>query len=243
MSSWYAKRPIAHRGLHDSTILENSYEAFENALVADFPIECDVHLTRDNELVIHHDSDTSRLASTDKVIEKSTYRELKALNLKGSDYPIMHLKELLEQCKSKVPLLIELKATQQVRRMAQAIEKTVGSYEGEYALQSFDPFILAGLRLSMPGITLGLLSGTFDDYPLPKYQRTILKDLLLVPIIKPDFIAVEWVRGDERKLLELRKTYPLIAWTVDENSDLAFCRKYFDNIIFENLSNEQLELK
>ncbi|MDX4073232.1 glycerophosphodiester phosphodiesterase family protein, partial [Brucella sp. NBRC 113783] len=61
---WLAKRPVAHRGLHDlnKTRWENTLAAFEAAAKAGFAIECDVHLTKDGGVVVFHDDDLQRLA-------------------------------------------------------------------------------------------------------------------------------------------------------------------------------------
>ena len=39
---------IAHRGLHNKSIPENSIEAFKNAIKYNYIIELDVHLLKDN---------------------------------------------------------------------------------------------------------------------------------------------------------------------------------------------------
>lgn len=231
---WYLKRPIAHRGLHSlDSVDENSFEAFSHAMELGYPIECDVQLTADDELVVHHDANTYRMTGYDYEIGHASSDTITAMKTHRSDYSIMRLDELLEQCQGKVPLLIELKATKEVKRLAHATRKTLKHYQGEYALQSFDPFVLTGLRMMMPGQTLGLLSGSFSDYELPKYQELVLKKFLSLPFIKPDFIALELCRGQEKLVKWLRKRYPLLGWTVDDKADLEYCRKSFDNIIFE----------
>ena len=48
---------IAHRGRHDK-YFENTLKAFETAARGDyFGIETDIHLTKDNYWVVHHDPD------------------------------------------------------------------------------------------------------------------------------------------------------------------------------------------
>ena len=47
----FLDRPIAHRGLHDKKlIIENSLEAFENAMKHNLAIECDIVLSKDKKL-------------------------------------------------------------------------------------------------------------------------------------------------------------------------------------------------
>ena len=46
---------IAHRGYHNATDTENGLRAFQNALDHNLAIEFDVHLTKDNKLLVCHD--------------------------------------------------------------------------------------------------------------------------------------------------------------------------------------------
>ena len=68
---------ICHRGLHNSNDSENGIKAFKNALNAKMAIELDVHLTKDNELVVFHDSSTLRMTSKEGLIEDLTLEEIK----------------------------------------------------------------------------------------------------------------------------------------------------------------------
>ena len=51
---------IAHRGIFNNlNIPENSIKSFKKALRLGYPIELDVHLTKDNILVVFHDHNLS----------------------------------------------------------------------------------------------------------------------------------------------------------------------------------------
>ena len=53
---WLTQKVITHRGLHDNKIYpENSLGAFEQAIEHGYGIEFDVYLTKDDELIVHHD--------------------------------------------------------------------------------------------------------------------------------------------------------------------------------------------
>lgn len=59
---------IAHRG-YSAISPENSFLAFELAYQFCFSaVELDVHLTKDQQLVIIHDANTKRTSGLDKVI-------------------------------------------------------------------------------------------------------------------------------------------------------------------------------
>ena len=51
---------IAHRGMH-SNCPENSLMAFQKAVQKGYPIELDVQLTKDNEVIVFHDSTLKRM--------------------------------------------------------------------------------------------------------------------------------------------------------------------------------------
>ena len=73
---------IAHRGIHNNlNIPENSIKAFKRALDKNIPIEIDIHLTKDNKLVVFHDKNLFRMTGVNKLIRKCNYNELKELRL------------------------------------------------------------------------------------------------------------------------------------------------------------------
>ena len=68
---------IAHRGYHNEKFTENGMKAFENAIKHNLPIELDIHLTLDNELVVCHDEDLKRTTGKEGIIERLTLKEIK----------------------------------------------------------------------------------------------------------------------------------------------------------------------
>ena len=47
--------PIAHRGLHNDLIPENTIHAIDSAFKNNFNCEIDVRLTKDNKVIVFHD--------------------------------------------------------------------------------------------------------------------------------------------------------------------------------------------
>src|SRR3954447_1104654 len=71
---------VAHRG-ESADAPENTMAAFRLAWERkDDAIELDVHLTRDEVLLVSHDADTARTTGIAKVIKDSTMEELRALD-------------------------------------------------------------------------------------------------------------------------------------------------------------------
>lgn len=95
---------IAHRGLYDDNIKENTIEAFDNAFNNGYEgIEFDVRLTKDKIPVILHDSFLSRVFGVKGLLKNYTYRELLD---KKIDIP--KLEDVIKRYNNKV-MIIELK--------------------------------------------------------------------------------------------------------------------------------------
>lgn len=64
---------IAHRGIHNKNIVENSYESIKNALVSNdyMGVEFDIRVTKDNEFIVFHDG-----VYNNKLIKNTLYKEL-----------------------------------------------------------------------------------------------------------------------------------------------------------------------
>ena len=87
---------LAHRG-YSGISPENTQLAFEMAHQFAFDgVELDVHLTKDEHLVIIHDETTLRTAGTKKEIETSTLAQLKAVS-----YTHLTLPTTGHECRSR----------------------------------------------------------------------------------------------------------------------------------------------
>ena len=99
----------AHRGLHGNGIPENSMAAFRAALDHGYGIEFDLHLLKDGNLAVIHDSLLKRTTGCDGRIEDLTTEDLKNYHLEGTDETIPTFQELLDLYDGKAPLIVELK--------------------------------------------------------------------------------------------------------------------------------------
>lgn len=89
---------LAHRG-YSEKYPENTMIAFVEAIEGNFDgIETDVHLTKDNRLVLIHDEKINRTSNGKGYVKDLTYDELCKYNFN------YHFKEY----KEKIPLLEEL---------------------------------------------------------------------------------------------------------------------------------------
>lgn len=101
---------IAHRGLKNKNIKENTLEAFINAQKNNYGIELDIRKTKDNKIVVLHDVLINRTSNGKGLVKNLKYKELKKYNFGTKKYPakIPLLKEVLENIKNS-KIIIELK--------------------------------------------------------------------------------------------------------------------------------------
>ena len=236
--SWIIETPIAHRGLDNGSIPENSMAAFRNAIEKGYTIELDVQFTKDKELIVFHDDDLSRLTNDNRKVKDVNYQELKNLKLENTDEKMPTLKEVVEMVDNQVPLIIEIKDGEDIIGLSEKTYNIMKNYKGRYAIQSFNPFILEWFKNNASEVIRGQLSGTFreDAESLKFYEKFVLKNLLLNFKSKPNFIAYELdgVNNLSVKLLKGRN-YPIISWTIENEEDMKKAYESTDNIIFDNI--------
>lgn len=233
----FMDRPIAHRGLHSDTVCENSMEAFRLAVEKGYPIEIDVHLTKDGELAVIHDSLLSRLTGKSGIVESLTSDELKAYRLKdGQHIPMLH--EVLELINGRVPLLIELKFRRRFNeRLCEVLLLKLANYpfKDMVAMQSFHPKIVRWLKAHTKDYSVGYLC----SYNLVKTHRFInyvLSTLKLFGYMHADFISYDVTYLPNKYVARKRKHgIQVLAWTVNTPTKINTAAGFADNIIFESL--------
>lgn len=232
--SWLVEQPIAHRGLHNASIPENSLAAFQKAIEAGYAIEFDVQIIADGTIVVFHDNNLSRLTSNDGYLNILTKEDLKYLSLLDSDEKIPTLEEALDFINGRTPILIEIKNDGKVGDLEKGVLEKLQNYEGEFAIQSFNPYVLEYFYKHSPEIPRGQLSSYFRDVKLAFVKKFALKRMLLnKKVSHPDFISYESKRLPNRFTRKYKKL-PLLAWTVTSQKEYLKVIKHCDNIIFED---------
>lgn len=216
------KWKYAHRGLHNDTRPENSMAAFRDALEGGYGIELDVHLLKDGNLAVIHDSSLKRTAGADVMIEDLETADLSRFRLGGSEETIPEFRQVLELFDGKAPLIVELKpAGDNFAALTEATCKMLDSYNGPYCLESFDPRCILWLKQNRPELIRGQLSGNyfrFGSKKLPWILKVILTCQLETFLVKPDFVAY---RYEDRKTLGnflVRKLWGVqgVTWTLQD---------------------------
>lgn len=231
---WLFTRPIAHRGLWGGNIIENSLTAYKNAAENGYPIEIDLFVTTDGEIVCFHDDTLSRMTGASGKITDKSLAELKALSLAKTNEKIPTLKEVLSTVNGKVPLLIEIKDQPNDAATNLAVQ-ILKDYGGEFAVQSFNPFYIKRVKTLAPDFVCGIL-GTHKK-ERGRITNFVLKHLCFNFMIKPDFISYhkEGLKFVKRKA----KKTPVIAWTVVSEKERLALPPFVKNIIFENFVPEK----
>lgn len=244
---WLLKKPIAHRGLHNDTLPENSMGAFQNAIEHGFPIELDVRLTDDNVVVVFHDDKLGRMTGKDGYISKISSDSLnsyKLLNAEGkpTEYSIPTFEEVLNFINGQVPLLIEIKNYSSVGLLEKKTAAILSGYTGQFAVQSFNPYSIKYFKENMPDVPRGILSCFFTKEIIKNaVKRHVLKTLKLNKIAKPDFISYYADNLPNRYVTKSK--LPVLAWTVRSNEMIHRLNGVANNIIFEKfIPDENIEL-
>lgn len=199
--SYRAKKTVwlrdhfAHRGLFalDQSVPENSLAAFDAAIAKGVGIELDVQASADLELYVFHDDDLKRMCGVEGLLEEKPSEALNALRLMTTDQPIPHFSEVLNRVNGQVPLLIEIKTTTRRYETVSAVLSLLKTYDGPYAVCSFDPLILLQLKTLDPYILRGLnMEASLRKPHFDLKTRVVLEYALMNFLIRPDYLSVDY---------------------------------------------------
>lgn len=214
-----AKWSYAHRGLHGEGRPENSMAAFRAALEGGYGIELDIHLMKDGNLAVIHDSLLKRTTGAEGRIEDLTTEELGNYKLEGTGEVIPTFREVLELYAGKAPLIIELKPVDNNHAaLAEAACRAMEGYEGAWCMESFDPRCVAWLKKNRPEVIRGQLTENFvkNKGNLPLYLKFLLTHDLLNCMSLPDFIAYKYADRKDTVSNSLCRAMGIrgVSWTL-----------------------------
>ena len=186
---------FAHRGLHNANRPENSMSAFSAALQAGYGIELDIHLMKDGNLAVMHDSSLLRTAGEDVCLEDLTLEQLDNFRLLDSGEKIPLFSDVLALFDGKAPLIVELKCVNgNHKELCQKTMAMLDGYHGTYCMESFDPRAIAWLRSNRPDVCRGQLSENWMGKKLavPGVIKWALTYHISNLYTRPDFIAYKF---------------------------------------------------
>ena len=239
MLTWLTEKPIAHRGYHNSEIVENTLEAFENAIKHNYNIELDLQLSKDGQIVIMHDLNLKRLTGIDKNVRDLTYDELAKIELGKNHQHIPLFKDVLSLVDGKINIVVELKNINHKLNNI-LVDKTlemIKDYKGVYVLQSFNPFIVQRIRKLRPDLPRGQLVGDYKGIPFP--MNYLMKHMYTNIFSKPQF-SDRGIKIDVKQINKYLGKIPVISYTAkSEEEYIKYLNKY-DNVIFEGFEPDKI---
>jgi len=195
---------VAHRGA-SAYEPENTLRSFKKALAfRPFAIECDVRATKDDKLVVIHDSRIDRTTNGKGFVRDFMFRELRKFDA-GKGEKIPSLQEVLSFIKNKKPMLIiEMKEPGTEKAIVELVKKNklgskiiiVSFYAS--AIKKIKKFsnIKTGFIFSrvQPSEAVTIAIKAKADFLLPRYN-----------LVTPELVK----KAHEKNL-------QVITWTVDE---------------------------
>ncbi|WP_099204709.1 glycerophosphodiester phosphodiesterase family protein [Scatolibacter rhodanostii] len=239
-----AKFDYAHRGLHNNKngIPENSLKAFRLAAESGFGIELDVQLTKDNQVVVHHDADLRKSGKVNKKISELTFAELQAFSLFNTEEQIPLFSETLKAVGSRVPIIVEIKAYNNPEIICPLVAKILQDYTGLYCIESFDPRIVRWFRQNRPNVVRGQLMGKLiPSNELSAFGAFAGMNMLTNFLTRPDFEAYDFIFRNNISL-RLAKTLlgmQEVSWTLRNPEDYAIAKNDGAICIFEGFVPNQ----
>lgn len=233
--SWLINSFIAHRGIHNNkNVPENSLTAFKLAIEKGYPIELDIRMLNDGTIIVFHDELMSRMTNANKYIQNLTKADLDKFRLLNTQEKIPTFEEVLNLVNGQVPLLIEIKKENtKTGDFERKILKMLSEYNGEYAIQTFNPYVLEWFKNNAPHIKRGILASYFKGEKMSCIRKFALKRLYMIKKYEPDFISYD-CRNLPNRFVNRHKNLPLLAWTVKSQEQYEKVIKYCDNIIFQD---------
>ena len=212
---------IAHRGLHNEEFTENGMKAFQNAIDHGVAFEFDIHLTKDNELVVCHDENLVRTTGKDGIIEDLTLKEIKDNYhlLDGGEIPT--LQEVFNLNKEKVPMVIEMKVFRKNYKPLAAKTKEMLKQikdKRNVLLISFDPRSLWPFKHE--GFIRSLLVAKSDEYTW-FFRRTV------------ESVDLDLLLFEEKRVLRYIKKHFSNIWTIDSMEKLKKYAPLVDTVTYQ----------
>ena len=218
---------IAHRGIHNKYIKGNSLIAIELAVMKKIPVEFDISLTKDNIVILCHDS-FIKCGNKTYIIRKHDYKFLKKVC-----HELVTLESVLNMVTGKVPLLIELKPYNKGNKLEKECVKLLDKYNGFFAIQSFSPFIVYWFKKYRESYIRGQLLTNSYNYNF--IVNCIYKYMFFNKFTNPDFICYNIKGLPNKQIKKIKDSKPVIGWTVKNQEQIEKYNKYCDNFICDNI--------
>lgn len=232
--SWTSRTPsgpgiIAHRG-GAAVAPENTLAAARQAIADGFDwIEIDVHESRDGQVLVIHDKDLKRVGNLERLIWETDAAEVQKVDVgswfapKFKDERVPTLDQLLDVCKDKIGVVIELKHFGHNQKLEERVSEIVKEHgmDDQVMAMSFDADTVRRMKSIRPDWRVGWLT-----------KKTVADPRK----IDADFLGIihEHATPELMKMAH-RRAMPVFVWTVNEPELAAkVARMGADMIITDN---------
>ena len=151
---------VGHRGA-EGYAPENTLPSFQQAIeIGCDRTELDVRLSQDGEVIVMHDAEVDRTCDGSGRVEDLTVHELKQLNCADGE-KIPTLQEVIDLCRDKIDLQIELKANGTPKKVHELMTKN--NVLSQVIVSSFDEALIREIKEINPLVQVLLLFRNFDE--------------------------------------------------------------------------------
>ena len=145
---------VGHRGAAGYAP-ENTLLSFQAAMDSGCDkVEMDIRVTKDGHAVVIHDATVNRTTNGKGPVSAKTLEEIKRLEC-SKEQKIPTLREVIDLCKNRIELIVELKEFGASRAVSEILEEN--GLTGSSLVISFDAGIVGEMKETNPKIKLGLL--------------------------------------------------------------------------------------
>lgn len=193
--------------------MENSLNGFRHAAEQGINrFELDVQLSRDNKLVVFHDTRLTRLVGTKFKVRELTAEQLTQSVLKGTDQKIPLLEDVVNACPDVIHWQFEIKTSRTnphfIRPMARLIKNL--NLQDKVTITSKHTGMLAAFKRILPDIPRGYV----QEHGLPNGIRTAKKLKCTYLCLNKNLAKRSYIKKAQERGLHVS------IWTVNDPDDM-----------------------
>lgn len=240
----FKERYVARRGLYTpySDEPENSMSAFRKAIENDYNIEFDVRVTKDGKVIVFNDSNTFRMCGAKKDISKVNFIEIQRYRLENTKETIPLLVDVLKLIKTQVPIIVNIKESENWKKDVEKISYLLDQYNGIYCVASTDPKILWWYKKNNPKVIRCQIASNYfkNDNGKRWFIKFVRTNLLTNFISRPNFIAYDHRYSNQFSYLICKNAFKVenIAWVIRSQEELENARSKYQCFIFDSFIPE-----
>lgn len=216
---------IAHRGA-SSLAPENTMPAFKKAIELKCNgIELDVHLTKDEKVVVIHDDNLKRTTNGSGLVKNFTLKELKKLDAgsyfseKFKNTTIPTLEEVMDLV-VKHNILLDIEIKQSHPNIEKKVLDIIANYnyENNSLITSFNPKSILKVKNLNSNIKTGLLFFFLQDEPI-KLLKNLNGNVLCADLNYVKLLSKKYIDDIHKNDMQI------FAFTIDNPSEMWYLYK------------------